>query len=69
LISLNPRRIAYYTPYSRQVLPKHRNTARMNPKLSVDEDLLWKMYFSMEDYKNRMVSTRTEWYNHKMKNF
>jgi hypothetical protein len=38
---LNLRRIEYYTPYSRQVLPRRRNTTRMNPKLSVEEDLLW----------------------------
>jgi hypothetical protein len=33
----------------------------MNPKPTVEEDLLWKMYINMEDYKNRMVSTGTEW--------
>jgi hypothetical protein len=35
----------------------------MNPKHFVEEDLLWKMYINMEDYKNIMVSwkvTRTE---------
>jgi hypothetical protein len=53
---LNLRRIEYYTPYSRQVLPRRRNTTRMNPKLSVEEDLLWENYLNMEDYKYRMVS-------------
>jgi hypothetical protein len=37
--SLNIRRIGYYTPYSRQVLPKHRKTVRMDLKLSIEEDL------------------------------
>jgi hypothetical protein len=61
LLSLNLRKIVYYTPYSRQVLPKHRKTVRMNLKITVEEDSLWKVYINMEDYKNRMV-TRTEWY-------
>jgi hypothetical protein len=33
----------------------------MDPKPTVDEDLLWKMYINMEDYENRMVSTGIEW--------
>jgi hypothetical protein len=53
---LNLRSIEYYTPYSRQVLPRCRNTTRMNPKLSVEEDFLWENYLDMEDYKYRMVS-------------
>jgi hypothetical protein len=56
LLSLNLRRIEYYTPYSRKVMPKRRNTIRMNPKPTIEEDLLWKMYINMEDYKNRMES-------------
>jgi hypothetical protein len=53
---LNLRRIEYYTPYSRQVLPTHRKTVRMNPRLIAEEDLLWKIT------RNRMVSMGTEWY-------
>jgi hypothetical protein len=41
--SLNLRRIEYYTPYSRQVLPTHTKTVRMNPRLIAEEDLLWKI--------------------------
>jgi hypothetical protein len=33
----------------------------MNFQLSMEEDLQWKMYISMEDYKNRMVTMGTEW--------
>jgi hypothetical protein len=32
----------------------------MDFKLSAKEDLLSKMYFNMEDFRNRMVSTGTE---------
>jgi hypothetical protein len=60
LSSLNPRKIEYYTPYSRQVLPKHRKMVRMDFKLSVEDGLLWKKFINMEDYENRMVSTGTE---------
>jgi hypothetical protein len=52
---LNLRRIEYYTPYSRQVLPTHRKTVRMNPRLIAEEDYLWKIT------RNRMVSMGTEW--------
>jgi hypothetical protein len=52
---LNLRRIEYYTPYSRQVLPTHRKTVRMNPRLIAEEDLLWKII------RNRMVSMGSEW--------
>jgi hypothetical protein len=38
MLNLNLRRIAYYIPYSRQVLPKRRNIVRMNLKPSVEED-------------------------------
>jgi hypothetical protein len=40
--SLSLRRIEYYTPYSRKVLPTHRKTVRMNPRLIAEEDSLWK---------------------------
>jgi hypothetical protein len=53
-LSHNPRKIEYYTPSSRQVLPKHRNMTRMNFKHFVEEDLLWKMFINMKGYKNRM---------------
>jgi hypothetical protein len=33
----------------------------MNFQLSVEEDSQWRMFINMEDYKNRMVSTGTEW--------
>jgi hypothetical protein len=56
LLILNPRKIACYTPYSRQVLPKHRKMVRMNFKHFVEEDLLWKMFINMKGYKHRMVS-------------
>jgi hypothetical protein len=46
LLSLNLRRIAYYIPYSRQVLPKHRKIVRMNPKLNAEEDSQWKIFLS-----------------------
>jgi hypothetical protein len=39
LLSLDLRKIGYHTPYSRQVMPKHRNTVRMNHKLTVEEDM------------------------------
>jgi hypothetical protein len=55
LLRLNPRKIEYYTPYSRQVLPKRRKAVRMNFQLSGEEDSQWKMYINMEDYKNKMV--------------
>jgi hypothetical protein len=42
------------------VLPKHRNTTRMDFKLSVEEDSQWKMFVNLEDYKNRMVSWKVE---------
>jgi hypothetical protein len=35
----------------------------MNLKISIEEDSQWKMYIDMEDFKNRMVSTGTEWYH------
>jgi hypothetical protein len=44
-LSLDPRKIGYYTPYNRQVLPRHRNTVRMNSKLTVEEDSQWKMFY------------------------
>jgi hypothetical protein len=50
LLSLNLRRIEYYTPYSRQVLPTYRKTVRMNFKLSREEDSQWKMYINPEGY-------------------
>jgi hypothetical protein len=50
VVSLNPRKIAYYTPYSRQVVPKCRNTTRMNLKLSMEEDSQWKKYINQEGY-------------------
>jgi hypothetical protein len=42
------------------LLPKRRNMAKMNFKPSVEEDLQWKMFINMKDFKNRMVSTGTE---------
>jgi hypothetical protein len=50
LLSLNPRKIVYYTPYSRQVLPTHRKTVRMGLKLSMEEDSQWKMLINLEGY-------------------
>jgi hypothetical protein len=35
---------------------------RMNPKLNVEEDSQGNMFINQEDYKNRMVSPRIEWY-------
>jgi hypothetical protein len=32
----------------------------MKFKPSVEEDLLWKMFIYLKDFKNRMVSTGTE---------
>jgi hypothetical protein len=61
--SPNLRKIEYYTPYSRQVLPKRRKMVRMNFQLSMEEDLQWKMYTNMEELQeqngihgNRMIS-------------
>jgi hypothetical protein len=39
LLSLDLRKVEYYTTYNRQVLPTRRNTIRMNSKLTVEEDL------------------------------
>jgi hypothetical protein len=50
LLSPDLRRIEYYTPYSRQVLPTYRKTVRMNLKLSMEEDSQWKMYINQEGY-------------------
>jgi hypothetical protein len=73
--SLNLRRIEYYTPYSRQVLPTHRKTVRMNLKLITKEDLLWKIsgteWYPREQDGITLKVTRAEWYhkgsNHTMK--
>jgi hypothetical protein len=35
----------------------------MNFKPMVEEDSLWKMFINMEDYENKMVSTRIGWYH------
>jgi hypothetical protein len=39
LLNLNPRRIRYCTIIIGKVLPKRKNTVRMNQKLTVEEDL------------------------------
>jgi hypothetical protein len=40
--SLNLSWIRCYTPYSELVWPKRRITVRMNHKLTIEEDSLWK---------------------------
>jgi hypothetical protein len=57
LLSLNLRKIRYYTLYSRQVLPKRRNTTRMNSKLTIEEDSQWRMFINMDN------TTGTELYH------
>jgi hypothetical protein len=54
LLSLNPRKIACYIPYSRQVLPKRRNTVRMDLKLTIEEYSQWKMYYNMEGLQEQI---------------
>jgi hypothetical protein len=65
MLSLNLRRIRYYTPYNRQVLPKHRNMVRMNPKLTVEEDLPWKEPYQPGEL--RLPESAHKGRNHKMK--
>jgi hypothetical protein len=55
LLNPNLRKIKYYTPYNRQVLPTRRNTVRRNPKLTTEGDLQWKMFTNMDN------TTGTEW--------
>jgi hypothetical protein len=54
--SLNLRRIEYYTPYSRQVLPTHRKMVRMNPRLMLKKTCYGRLQEQNSIHGNRMVS-------------
>jgi hypothetical protein len=64
LLSLNLRRIAYYAPYNRQVLLTHRNTVRLNHKLTAEEDMQRKKSYQHGELRlTRKCSKRKEPYD------